>query len=65
VGTSEIKVGDWICFWNGDEMVISCVRYILKQSYYPLQTKFMTDLGSCYEDNILEVRRGGNNEEAV
>lgn len=49
----DVKVGDWVKFYNQGRLVIACVEYIGNDGrpYY-----HTTDRGVVREDRVLEVR---------
>jgi hypothetical protein len=50
------KVGDWISWWNGHQLVIAEVRYIEKPKTFSATVRYVTNSGICDEDEIREVR---------
>lgn len=50
-------VGDWVWFYQGGELIIACVQYILEEGrYYPFDKQLYTDKGSVSLSNVMEAR---------
>lgn len=51
----EIKVGDWVRFYQGGRLVVGIVQYV--QPRIDRQDYVQTDIGAIKESYVLEVRR--------
>lgn len=60
--TDKIQTGDWVRFYRNGDLVIGIVAYVSKPKSGFLCFEVHTDKGSISNDNILEVRRGSNQE---
>lgn len=50
-------VGDWVRFYQGGTLIISCVNYIQDEGrHYPYDTRLITDKGSIGISEVLEAR---------
>lgn len=47
--------GDWVSFYQNGRLVISEVRYVIRQKY-GLGFDYYTDLGIIDDERIIEVR---------
>jgi hypothetical protein len=50
------KVGDWVRFQRGGELVIAKVEYLRPAKRWPNDVEVVTDLGTTHADHIVEVR---------
>jgi hypothetical protein len=53
----EIKLGDWISWWDGTRLVIDEVKYLVKDDWYPYSTRAYCRYGTISIKNVLEVRK--------
>lgn len=51
----EVKKGDWIRFYRGEELVIGVVEYLTRHPVLR-HTQVATNIGTIRPDDILEVR---------
>jgi len=52
----EVEVGDWICWYQGGELIISKVEYKVKDRY-TYKWSLCTQVGSVDPEYVLEVRK--------
>lgn len=53
---TNFKVGQWVCVVQNGKVVYSVIRYLQVMPRFPFERGYITDHGTFYERDILEVR---------